>query len=261
MTLKRVNTLLTRKLNLNKFLVKTRVSALVFIYLHTSMKSNYLIFTLLFSIQSFAQDTDSAFQLQQGDLLFQDLNCGKFCDSIDNVTYGYNNTYVSHVAMVINVEPTEPQLIQAVGSGVGTISLAQFLATSHDSNNKPRVMVGRLKSPYQTLIPQAIIYSQQQIGKPYNDSFIPAHGKAFYCSELVAEAFKYSNHGIALFQTRPMNFMDKNNQQVLPLWQDYYSKLGISVPQGIAGTNPGAMSQESMIDIVYFYGQLRQHSN
>lgn len=227
------------------------------------MQQNLTYFTFIASLLSnaYALETNKDFKLQQGDLLFQDLNCGVFCDSIDSVTYGYKNTYMSHVAMVINVESAEPQLIQAVSSGVAITPLAPFLAASRDNSGNPRVIVGRLQQPYQKLIPSAISYTIQQVGKPYNASFIPALGNSFYCSELIAEAFKYANNGTALFHTHPMNFMDKNHQWFLPLWENYYHQLQITPPQGVAGTNPGAMSQESILDIVYYYGQLRQHQD
>lgn len=200
-----------------------------------------------------------SFQLESGDLLFQDLNCGKFCDSVDSVTYGYNNSYVSHVAMVINSTESAVQVIEAGSNGVVITPLNKFLTRSLDSHHHPRVMVGRLKPAYQYLIPIAIKDAKQQLGKPYNDSFIPAHGKSFYCSELIADSFQEANHQQVFFHSQPMNFAD-NHGQILPLWRSYYQGLKIPVPQGYPGTNPGMMSRESMLVIVHEYGQLRKHN-
>ena len=40
------------------------------------------------------------FVLQPGDLLFQDLDCGPFCDAIEKATKGYQGTNLSHVGVV-----------------------------------------------------------------------------------------------------------------------------------------------------------------
>lgn len=194
---------------------------------------------------------------ESGDFLFQDLNCGSMCDGIDSVTRGYDNTYVSHVGMIINTNP--PEVIEAVSNGVEITPLAKFLQRSLDSESKPRVMVGRLKPAYKKLIPDAISIAKKQIGKPYNSSFIPARGKAFYCSELFDYSFKAANNNQPFFHPAPMNFTDGKSSKILPLWQDYYKPLHIKAPQGVLGTNPGAISRESMIEIIYFYGKPRQH--
>lgn len=212
-----------------------------------------ILFILVFIHDSYA----AAYIPESGDFLFQDLNCGSMCDGIDSVTSGYANTYVSHVGMIVNTNP--PEVIEAVSNGVEITPLAKFLQRSLDSESKPRVMVGRLKPAYKKLIPDAIIIAREQIGKPYNSSFIPAKGKAFYCSELFDYSFRPVNNNQPFFHSAPMNFTDGKSSKILPLWQDYYKPLHIKAPQGVAGTNPGAMSRESMIEIIYFYGQLRQH--
>jgi len=197
------------------------------------------------------------FQLKPGDLLFQDLNCGSMCDSIDSVTYGYGQTYISHVAMVVSIHP--PEVVEAVSAGVSITPLARFLKRSLDNESNPRVMVGRLKQQYQQLIPQAIKVAVNQVGKPYNASFVPANGKAFYCTELIDYSVRQANHQHILFHSAPMDFTDGKSKAILPLWESYYHGLHVQVPQGIPGTNPGAMSRESMLQIVYYYGQLRKH--
>lgn len=198
------------------------------------------------------------FQLESGDLLFQDLNCGKFCDSIDSVTYGYDNTYVSHVALVIDATKSHSRVIEAASRGVIITPLNEFLQRSLDSQYHPRVMVGRLKPQYRYLIPKAIANAKNELGKPYNDSFIPSSGKSYYCSELIADSFYAANNNRTFFHTHPMNFADSKGK-ILPLWDDYYNKLKIKVPQGVLGSNPGMMSRESMLVIIYYYGSLRRH--
>lgn len=220
------------------------------------MRKIFVIIGLCFIYRvSMAYDN---FKLKNGDLLFQDVNCGKFCDSIDGVTFGYKNTYVSHVAMVVDSE--SGKIIEASTSGVHYTKLNNFLKASIDKDGEPRVMVGRLNSKYQYLIPNALKFAESQIGKPYNVTFIPAHNQAFYCSELIANAFTYSDNDKVIFPTYPMTFNDPSTKKLLPLWDNYYNKLGVKVPEGVPGTNPGRMSRESdVLEIIYFYGNLRVH--
>lgn len=208
---------------------------------------------------AFADSLITNFKLQRGDLLFQDLNCGQFCDSVDSVTYGYKNSYVSHVGLVIDASESNPQVIEAISQGVVITPLAQFLQRSLDDAQQPRVMVGRLKATEQKLIPNAIVSAEKQLGKPYNESFVAADGQAFYCSELIDYSFQVANHNQAVFQHLPMDFTNGKSPKILALWQNYYQNLQQEVPQGQLGTNPGAMSRESNIQIIYFYGQLREH--
>ena len=56
-----------------------------------------------------------------------------------------------------------------------------------------------------------------------------------------------------------MNFTDPRTKKILPSWQSYFAKLHAKIPQGMFGTNPGQMSRESSLNIIYFYGQLRIH--
>lgn len=227
----------TRILNIMIKTIKTCAIVLAIGFIHYSYATGYLP--------------------ESGDFLFQDLNCGSMCDGIDSVTRGYHNTYVSHVGMIINTNP--PEVIEAVSKGVVITPLAKFLQRSLDQESKPRVMVGRLKLAYRKMIPNTIAIARKQIGKPYNSSFIPANGKAFYCSELFDYSFREVNNNQPFFHSAPMNFTNGKSSKILPLWQNYYKPLHINAPQGLPGTNPGAMSRESMIEIIYFYGQLRQH--
>ena len=43
-------------------------------------------------------------------------------------------------------------------------------------------------------------------------------------------------------------------KETLKTWTDYYSQLGVEIPQDELGINPGVMSLSEKIDIVHFYG-------
>ena len=207
------------------------------------------------------QEVAQKFELQTGDLLFQDLDCGTLCNGIGQVTYGVDNTYMSHVGIVDKKMNSKPVVIEAISQGVVETPLSTFLARSHDKNGDPMVLVGRLKPQYQKLIPSAIDYSRKQIGKPYNASFIPNNGQSFYCSQLVYFAFTHANHNKSIFQQNQMNFTDSKSKQMTAAWKEYFDQLKVKPPQGKIGTNPGLMSRESNILIVHKYGQLRVHKN
>lgn len=197
--------------------------------------------------------TDSGVSLRPGDLLFQDLDGSPLCDAIEAVTTGYENTRLSHVAMVVDTQP-QVQVVEAVGSGVKITPLNQFLARSHDGDGRPKVLVGRLHKQYRDLIPQAVTYAKAQLGKPYDKPFTMGED-SFYCSELIYFAFLHADHGKPVFSTAPMTFKDPSTGDFFPAWVDYYNKLGVRIPEGQPGMNPGSLSREPAVTIIYAYGR------
>ena len=197
------------------------------------------------------------FKLEKGDLLFQDLNCGALCDGINSTTYGYKNTVVSHVGMVVSTDKTEPEIIEAVSAGVKVTSLDDFLVRSLDKKGHPRVMVGRIDDQTQKLIPSAIKDAMHDLNAPYNATFSP-DAKGFYCSQLITRSFFEANHNTPVFTSHPMNFKTDHPNEFSPAWVHYFSELKQPIPQGKPGNNPGMLSRDPHISIVYFYGDLRQ---
>ena len=57
-------------------------------------------------------------QYQEGDLLFQDCDCGAMCDAIESVTFGRNNARFSHIAIVVKDENEQLQALEANVNGV-----------------------------------------------------------------------------------------------------------------------------------------------
>ena len=106
----------------------------------------------------------SKFQLQSGDLLFQDGDCGPFCEAIEKVTFGIDGARFSHVGMVI---PNENDLvvIEAVSAGVVETPLDTFFNRSFDVDGNSKIVVGRLKKDFQKLIPKAIELAKTKLGK------------------------------------------------------------------------------------------------
>ena len=200
-------------------------------------------------------------QLRAGDLLFQDLDCGKLCQGIDQVTYGIGNTNISHVAMVVKSDNNKTIVIEATDNGVHETLLSKFLQRSLDNKHRPRVIVERLQSRYQWEIPTAIKFSLQQIGKPYNDSFTPNGYQSFYCSDLIYKSFEIANPKSPIFKLHPMNFISAKTHKITRQWQSYFNQINAPIPQGKLGTNPGVMSRSKALTVIYRYGTLTPVKN
>ena len=219
---------------------------------------------ILIIFSSCVAEKEKEFQLQVGDFLFQDLDSSPLCEAIESVTPGYNNGNFSHVGIIIkggdpvlqNIDnkceekylynlQQDYRVLEAIPSKVTTTRLDSFLNNSLDSMSNPKVIVGRLRVEYRYLIKDAIRFLNGKIGVKYDDEFL-LNNEKYYCSELIYEAFKKED----VFELAPMNFMNKENK-IMPIWQNYYDKLNMKVPQGELGINPGLMSISNKIDIIY----------
>ncbi len=85
--------------------------------------------------------------LQEGDLLFQDLNCGELCDAIEAVTEGVNGKDFSHCAMVVKINDSL-QVVEAIGDQVQVNTLKDFFARSGDTASIQNITVGRVFRPH-----------------------------------------------------------------------------------------------------------------
>ncbi len=206
----------------------------------------------------------SSFVLQPGDLLFQDLDAGPLCDAIEEVTVGCNGGHFTHVGVVCQREPRNQSagsasapgdclVLEAVSEGVRVIPLGQFLERSKDAQNSPKVVVGRLKTEHQPLVPAAVEYGLSLAGRPY-DRVFEIGNDAYYCSELIFEMFAHANGSEPVFHLQPMTFKDPDSGATLPVWAEYFDQQGVPVPEGRPGINPGGISRSPRIDIVHLYG-------
>jgi len=193
------------------------------------------------------------FVLRPGDLLFQDLDCGPLCNAIETVTQGIDGAHFSHVGMVSRVDGPEPLVIEAISAGVVETPLPEFLARSADRRGRPKVLVGRVDESLQRLIPDALESARTFLGRPY-DSVYVIDDTSFYCSELVYEAFRQANGGSPVFPLAPMTFRDSRMGQTFGPWAAYYEELGVPIPEGEPGLNPGGISRSPAVRIVHAYG-------
>jgi hypothetical protein len=186
--------------------------------------------------------------LQNGDFIFQTLDCGPLCDAILEVTPAYENHRFNHLGMVF-IENDSVKIIEAAGNAVRVVSLEKFLSNSQ----KPH-FVGRLKSEFKPLIPKAISFAKSKIGTPYDDAYL-YDNEAYYCSELIYDAFLFSNQK-PLFSMQPMTFKSPKTNEFAPAWVEYYESLKIPIPEGELGCNPGGFATSEVIEILGVFGKL-----
>jgi len=181
--------------------------------------------------------------LKDGDFIFQDMDCGSLCDAIEAVTEGYKGANFSHMGMVFHRNDTL-YIIEAAGSAVRLNTLGKF-----SKNTSKPMLVGRLKKKYRRLIPNAITFSIKQLGVPYDDEYVYNNG-AYYCSELIYDAFMFANGGKPFFTLYPMTYKQPGTNNFFPAWVDYYNDINKPIPEGQPGCNPGGISTSDKIKII-----------
>jgi hypothetical protein len=186
--------------------------------------------------------------LQEGDLLFQDLNCGELCDAIEAVTEGVNGKDFSHCAMVVRINDTL-KVVEAIGDKVQVNTLKDFFARSGDTASIQNITVGRVLEKYQPIVAKAAMKVKEYIGQPYDDVFL-MDNNSWYCSELLYDAFKEANDAQEFFTLNPMTFKDPKTKAFFPTWVNYYKQLETDIPEGKPGINPGLISRSDRIQIV-----------
>ena len=83
--------------------------------------------------------------------------------------------------------------------------------------------------------------AERYLGCEYNHSFYPDNGK-FYCSQYIAEI-------LPIFDIVPMKFGD-DVKEISDYWKKYYEKLGVPVPVGQPGTNPGQLAKSEKLHYI-----------
>ncbi len=206
---------------------------------------NCLVTITIFCLSLVANAQKHPINLQEGDMVFQDLDCGPLCDAIEAVTEGYQGRDFSHVALIVKTNK-ELRAIEAIGSKVSSISIDSLFMRCNDPK---KYLVMRLIPEYKYLIPDACKYAKSALGKPYDDRFI-MNNDSLYCSELIYHAFESHKKNSRLFYLQPMTYKDPKTMDYFPAWINYYKSLNSFIPEGLMGINPGLISRSPFLQEV-----------
>ncbi|KES12289.1 hypothetical protein SASC598O02_000930, partial [Snodgrassella alvi SCGC AB-598-O02] len=55
------------------------------------------------------------------------------------------------------------------------------------------------------------------------------------------------------FPLQPMTFKSKDSGEFPEYWVKHFKKMGIPIPEGQPGNNPGDMSRSELLNIVHYY--------
>ncbi len=189
--------------------------------------------------------------LKPGDLLFQLSIGGEREWLISRLFEGVNGQALNHVAIYIGSN----RVIEAVSPEVKKTPLNSFIKKSVvDLKGKPCVTISRLLPAYGHLIPAAIAFAEGCVSHPYDHSYGSQSG--WFCSQLVLEAFRYANKGKPVFQQTPMSFRDPETGELFSYWIELYKRLGLSVPEGQAGSHPALVSLSNTLKVIKVIGYL-----
>ena len=205
---------------------------------HSNKMKRFIFLIILTAVGKMAWAQQS---FKQGDLLFQNLDCGPLCNAIEQVTFGRDSLKFSHIGLIY-IKQDSVYVMEAIGQSVTITSYQNFKKRS----NYP-LYLGRVKSEYQHLIESALSFAIKQIGVPYDEPFLYNNQK-YYCSELIYDAFKSSNQNKPFFELEPMTFKTPNSNDYFKTWVDYYKKLNIEIPEGKPGINPAGISRSNKIN-------------
>ncbi len=212
-----------------------------------------ILFLLLFiGVQAAAQETKltdpKTFEYKNGDILFQDLDCGGLCTAIETVTEGVDGKSFSHLGLV-HIYNDSVVVIEAIGKSVQVTPIQVFVNRNLDETGHPKIVVTRLVDDNRQLRTKAVDFAVAQLGTAYDDAFLYDNG-SYYCSELVYDAFKAANDNKPFFELTPMTFKDPANGKMFPVWVEYYENLKMPIPEGELGCNPGGISRSKKLEIV-----------
>lgn len=195
--------------------------------------------------------TRERFVPEEGDLYFQVSGKSDFTNAIATVTGDSSQINFTHVGIAVRDKGNWAVLEATPEEGVKLTPLQKFLDASAFADGSPIVAVYRLRDRHRVRIADAVGHARECIGRPYDEAFLP-HNEALYCSELVYESY-LDTLGRPVFTARPMNFRARGESQPAVYWLEYFSRLGLPVPEGVPGTNPADLAREKSLRPLFRY--------
>lgn len=192
--------------------------------------------------------TDDYGVIEDGDLLFV---VAQTENGITSVTQGIDGLAIDHVAIAFHdsTDNRTLKVVEAIGKGVCVSPIDSFMSRATPAGAKhPLVVVGRVACCDNAAV--WICNALKYVGRPYDHLFMH-DDQEIYCSELVTLSYINKN-GKPIFAPIRMSFHDKSGQ-VTQFWRDYYARRGLRVPEGAQGSNPGQLSRDKNVTVIYRY--------
>ena len=178
-----------------------------------------------------------------GNLVFVSSQNSDFEKSIATVTkIDDKSLNFTHVG-IVNVTDTGVFVIEAVPEkGVIYSSFQEFL----NENKNAVIYTASLKPEYQKHERAAVKRACSHIGKAYDFAF-DFENDLYYCSELVYDAYSFAGGETDFFMKEPMTFKNKETDDTLPYWVEYFEKYKFTIPEGKPGVNPTGLSRSEKL--------------
>lgn len=192
------------------------------------------VFVFLVTISISALAFGQNLGLKSGDLLFVGSSESSLSEAIDQVTQTGAEQHYVHVAIVELDNDTTWVIHADSEEGVIREPLDAF------ASDRPAVDAFRVETISQEHINSALVLAKQQIGEPYNFSYVMSDS-GYYCSELIYEVYNTAK----VFELTPMTFKDPKTNAFHQGWVEHYEELGIPIPENKPGCNPNGMAADS----------------
>ncbi len=179
--------------------------------------------------------------VREGDLAFVVNRQG---NAITSVTLSIDSLPIDHVAIMHRIGGDNGPLyaLEAIPrGGVCLTPVDSFLVANGGSGN---IVLGRVED---FDVQRSVRKALQLVNRPYDFNYMPGDS-AVYCSELVQGTY-VDTDGRPVFSTIPMTFRDATGN-IHPYWVQHYSSQGLTVPEGVPGTNPGQLSRSPRVTII-----------
>ncbi|MFM9143707.1 MAG: YiiX/YebB-like N1pC/P60 family cysteine hydrolase, partial [Bacteroidota bacterium] len=124
--------------------------------------------------------------LRDGDVIFQEWNCGEACSAISGVTRSAYGRSFTHCGLFYRDSVGTMRVLEAVGRGVVATEVQDFLSRTGEWS-KGGVLVGR-PNENPGFLQKVLSFALDQVGQPYDEVFA-LDNQRWYCSELIDAAF------------------------------------------------------------------------